>query len=102
MGVGRCFPDGAPRRDVRRRERQELALRFGADHVMAERGDEGAAAVREIFNGNLGLTRRPRARTRILAGPDSRRMAWTARWIRAPRKPKKKFTSRFTHAVANT
>lgn len=35
----------------RHADRQELALRFGADHIVAERGDEGAAAVREIFDG---------------------------------------------------
>lgn len=35
----------------RHADRQELAREFGADHVVAERGKEGAAAVTEIFDG---------------------------------------------------
>jgi len=35
----------------RHEPRQELARRFGADEVIAERGEDGAAAVREIFDG---------------------------------------------------
>ncbi len=35
----------------RHADRQELARRFGADEIVAERGDEGAATVREIFDG---------------------------------------------------
>lgn len=32
-------------------DRQKLARHFGADHIVAERGDDGVAAVREIFDG---------------------------------------------------
>jgi threonine dehydrogenase-like Zn-dependent dehydrogenase len=35
----------------RHEARQQLALEFGADEVVAERGKDGAAAVREIFDG---------------------------------------------------
>ncbi|WP_332641919.1 zinc-dependent alcohol dehydrogenase family protein [Aeromicrobium sp.] len=35
----------------RHEDRQRLATQFGADEVVAERGKEGAAAVREIFDG---------------------------------------------------
>lgn len=35
----------------RHEDRQRLAREFGADEVVAERGKEGAAAVREIFDG---------------------------------------------------
>jgi threonine dehydrogenase-like Zn-dependent dehydrogenase len=35
----------------RHASRQELAKRFGATHIVAERGDEGAEAVREITDG---------------------------------------------------
>ena len=35
----------------RHEDRQRLAREFGADEVVAERGKEGAAAVREIFGG---------------------------------------------------
>jgi threonine dehydrogenase-like Zn-dependent dehydrogenase len=35
----------------RHASRQEIAKRFGATHVVAERGDEGAEAVREITDG---------------------------------------------------
>jgi len=35
----------------RHQDRQELARRFGADEIVAERGDEGAAAIREMFDG---------------------------------------------------
>ena len=35
----------------RHEDRQRLARRFGADEVVAERGTEGAAAVREILDG---------------------------------------------------
>lgn len=35
----------------RHKDRQELALKFGADEIIETRGKEGAAAVREIFGG---------------------------------------------------
>ncbi len=35
----------------RHADRQELAVRFGADHVVSTRGKEGAAEVREILDG---------------------------------------------------
>src|SRR5690242_20874006 len=35
----------------RHADRQELARHFGATDVVAERGDEGSAAVRELFDG---------------------------------------------------
>lgn len=35
----------------RHEDRQRVARRFGADEVVAERGEDGAAAVREILDG---------------------------------------------------
>lgn len=35
----------------RHTDRQELAVRFGADHIVTERGKEGAGQVKEIFDG---------------------------------------------------
>jgi threonine dehydrogenase-like Zn-dependent dehydrogenase len=35
----------------RHASRQEIAKRFGATHIVAERGDEGAEAVRELTDG---------------------------------------------------
>ena len=35
----------------RHEDRQRLAREFGADEIVAERGKDGAAAVREIFDG---------------------------------------------------
>jgi len=35
----------------RHEDRQDLARRFGADEVIAERGEDGAALVREMFDG---------------------------------------------------
>src|SRR5674476_1079639 len=48
-GSARCWPrsDWAPPPS----SRQVLAREFGADQVVAERGKDGAKAVREIFDG---------------------------------------------------
>lgn len=35
----------------RHKPRQELALEYGATHIVTERGDEGAAKIRELTNG---------------------------------------------------
>lgn len=35
----------------RHTDRQDLAVRFGADHIVAERGKEGAALVRDLLGG---------------------------------------------------
>jgi len=35
----------------RHKARQELALEYGATHIISERGDEGVARIKQLTNG---------------------------------------------------